>query len=199
MLQTDGADATTARRAAGGARHRPKRPFFFGLGGGAFFSSFFLPPKSPPRKPPPVSFSSTHPSSAYGARRSNRSPPSNSGMPIAIPGNDIQPFCPLKASLASSSALALFFALMAFISSFASVPFMKPLTLARRLLTSLSRFPPLRRLRRISCCCSYIGSRPSTSLLLSNHPARTTRFEARGFEVATGSRRSDRRSATARR
>jgi len=96
-------------------------------------------------------------------------------MPKLAIGKLRNPFLPLNASLDNSLAFASFFSLISFISSFASVPFMNPLTFARRLLTSDSRFAPFRRRRRISCCCSNIGSRPAVSLLLLNHPAVTAR------------------------
>ena len=112
-----------------------------------------------------------------------------------MPGREIHPFWPLNASLARSSAACLFFALIAAVSSLLSVPFMNPLTFARRFETSLSRFAPERRLRRISCCFSHVSSRPAMSLLLENHPAWTVTTRGRDAGArAEASPRSARQS-----
>ena len=72
---------------------------------------------------------------------------------------------------------------MAAVSSLLNVPFMNPLTLARRFDTSDSMEPPCRRLRRISCCASHVVSRPPTSLLFWNQPAVTVRPRGRQAAV----------------
>eukprot|EP00982_Pelagococcus_subviridis_P004839 29380-Pelagococcus_subviridis.AAC.1 len=139
----------------------------------------------------PSSSGSTHPSSAYGPRRSNRSPPSNSGMPIAMPGMDIHPFCPLNASFDSSFALSRFFLLIASVSSFESVPLRNPLTFLRRDEISDSTFTPRRRFRNISCCASQVVSRPALSLSFSNQPARVIAARSRprdALDAARGAR-----------
>ena len=197
MLQTDGADATTARPGALAPVTDRRGPSSWAWAAGP--SS---PPSSCPEEPAEEAAPGVvlvHPSLVSVRRAEVESFAAvELGHANGHSGQRYPAFLSLESLLGEVVSLGLVLRLDG-VHLLLRVPFMKPLTLARRLLTSPSRFPPLRRLRRISCCCSYIGSRPSTSLLLSNHPARTTRFEARGFEVATGSRRSDRRSATARR
>lgn len=150
--------------------HLPNQPFFFGGGGGA--GGFFFPNK-PPKSPPLLASSgSTHPSSTYFPRRSNRSPPSNSGIPNDAIGNGIPP---LIASFDKAFAFLRFSASIFACSAAGNFLLMYLDTLARRSFTSFDRFAPDRRFFRISCCRSYIGSRPPMSLLFckkSKGPAR---------------------------
>jgi hypothetical protein len=78
--------------------------------------AFFL--NAPPNNQSPAaafaSSGSTHPSSTYFPLKSNRSPPSNSGIPKDIIGNGIPP---VTASFDSAFAFARFFASIAFCSA----------------------------------------------------------------------------------
>mmetsp|Transcript_15939 Transcript_15939/g.19189 ORF Transcript_15939/g.19189 Transcript_15939/m.19189 type:complete len:224 (+) Transcript_15939:339-1010(+) len=133
---------------------------------------FLFPPnpnnfRKPLKGPSPCSSSSTHPSSTYGPRRSNRSPPSNSGIPKEAIGRGIPPF---TASFDRAAAASRFLASISAFSSASIVLFMYFDTFLRLSVTFSSiAFPPLRA-RSISCWISHCSSLPSTSLLFSSQP-----------------------------